>query len=87
LILHNAFGIDLLEQTYGVFFINSDGKEIPTRKIGEQHVLEDLGQIPSLYECLLYTPDQSWLGGIIRKRQLVIVDDTMFQHTYEKENL
>lgn len=87
LILHNSFGIGLLEKMYGDYFVNSHGKEVPIRKIGEQHVLEDLGQIPSLYECLLYTPDQSWLGGIIRQRQLVIVSDDIFAHEYEKENL
>lgn len=86
LILHNSFGIDLLEQRFGVYFVNSVGKTVLVRKIGEQHVLEDLGQIPSLYECLLHTPDQNWLGGVIHSHKLVIVDDDQFAHAYEQEH-
>jgi hypothetical protein len=63
LILHNSFGIFLCEQLFGVTITRkSDGKEVPTRLIAEQHVLEDLGgHIPTLEECLRETPIASWM--------------------------
>ncbi|AXH72454.1 MAG: hypothetical protein [Caudoviricetes sp.] len=66
LILHNSFGIYLAEQQFGTIInteagykkipilINSSGKEISIRDIAEQHVLDDLGSIPTLYECMNY---------------------------------
>lgn len=62
LILHNSFGIFLCEQVHGVTFTRkSDGKEVPTRLIGEQHVLEDYGKIPTLEECLRTTQLEPWM--------------------------
>ena len=37
----------MLEALYGQTITNSDGRIVPVRLIGEQHVLEDLGHIPS----------------------------------------
>lgn len=63
MILHNSFGIFLCEQVFGVVYKRpSDGKEIPTRIIGEQHVLEDYGgRIPSLSECLQSMTIEEWM--------------------------
>jgi hypothetical protein len=62
LILHNSFGIFLCEQVWGITFTRlSDGKEIPTRLIAEQHVLEDYGKIPTLEECLRTTTIEPWM--------------------------
>lgn len=74
-LLHNAFGIFLLEQQFGVYFTNSDGKVVQVRDIGEQHVLEDLGRIPSLDECFRNFPMEAWMGGPIRKRKLIRMED------------
>jgi len=65
-ILHNAWGIFLLEHMYGTHFLNSEGKEVSVRDIGEQHVLDDLGRIPSLSECLAELPHQDWFGGPVK---------------------
>jgi hypothetical protein len=51
-VLHNSFGIYLCAQVFGRTRVNSDGKTYDVRDIGEDHVLEDLGRIPSLHECL-----------------------------------
>lgn len=51
-LLHNAFGIFLAEQLFGTTITNSDGKEVPTRIIAEQHVREDLGWIPTVKDWL-----------------------------------
>lgn len=61
-ILHNSFGIFLCEQHFGVTITRaSDGKPIPTRLIAEQHVLEDLGRIPTLQDWLEQLPYKDWM--------------------------
>ena len=65
-VLHNAMGIFLLEKVFGPTFTNSEGKVIPTRDIGENHVMEDMGFIPSLEDWLEDLPQKSWHGGIHR---------------------
>ena len=59
---HHAEGIFLCEQIFGVTITNSDGKKIPVRFIGEQHVQEDLGWIPSAADWLKEIKPQSWMG-------------------------
>jgi hypothetical protein len=56
---HHSEGIFWCEQAFGVTITNSAGKEIPVRVLGEQHVREDLGQIPSIkdwYSCIKGAP-------------------------------
>ncbi|MFL5243091.1 MAG: DUF6915 family protein [Gemmataceae bacterium] len=45
---HHSEGIFLCEQTFGATLQNSTGKAVPVRQIGEQHILDDLGWIPTL---------------------------------------
>jgi hypothetical protein len=40
-------GIFLAEKLFGIAIVNSDGKQVPVRYVGEQHVREDLGRIPT----------------------------------------
>ncbi len=62
MILHNSLGIFLAEQVFGVSFKRqSDGKDIPTRLIGEQHVLEDFGFIPTVYKCFESMEIKDWM--------------------------
>jgi hypothetical protein len=62
LLLHNSFGIFLCQQVFGVTFKRkSDGREFPTRLVGEQHVLEDYGFIPSVQQCLDKLPIEPWM--------------------------
>ena len=70
-ILHNAWGIFLLEQVYGTHFINSAGKEVSVRDVGEQHVIDDLGRIPPLQECIKDLPHQDWYGGPVRGKKIL----------------
>lgn len=44
---HHREGISLAERIFGRTLTNSDHREVPTREIGEQHVHEDLGEIPT----------------------------------------
>ena len=48
---HHSEGIFELERVFGVSFVNSVGKTVYTRYIGEQHVKEDcFGYVPSAKE-------------------------------------
>jgi hypothetical protein len=50
---HHSEGIFELEKNFGAMFINSEGKTVYTRYVGEQHVKEDCnGYIPSAKEWL-----------------------------------
>ncbi|MFM7567414.1 MAG: DUF6915 family protein [Betaproteobacteria bacterium] len=61
-VLHSSFGIYLAQQCFGeVITRASDRRKIPVRLIGEQHVLEDLGYIPTLHEWLRCLQPQPWM--------------------------
>lgn len=62
-ILHSSFGVFLLEQQFGTEITNSAGRQVSVRDIGEQHVLEDLGFIPSIGQWLQEMPVQPWMAG------------------------
>lgn len=49
---HHAEGIFWAEKEFGVYIINSVGKMVPTRVLGEQHVMEDIGFIPTIKDYL-----------------------------------
>jgi len=49
---HHSEGIFLSERIFGKVITNSDGRVVPVRYIGEQHVNEDLGYIPSVADWL-----------------------------------
>ena len=40
---HHSEGIFLCEQVMGTVLTNSEGRKVPVRLIGEQHVKDDLG--------------------------------------------
>ena len=62
-ILHSSFGIFLAEQQFGVLITNSDGKQVSVRDIGENHVIEDLGFIPTVQDYLKSMTLEPWMGG------------------------
>lgn len=71
MLLHNSWGIYLCEQVFGTKFENSEGKVVQVRDVAEQHVLDDLGTIPSLDRCLGSMTLETWMGGPIRKRKVL----------------
>lgn len=66
-ILHSSFGIYITEQVFGVTMTNSDGKICSVRDIAEDHVIQDLGRIPTVQDYLEGMPFYEWLGGKPRK--------------------
>jgi len=67
-VLHNAFGCFLVERVFGTTRVNSDGREYSPRDIAEEHIIEDLGFIPTLEKCLDKLPLATWFGGAKRKK-------------------
>lgn len=62
-LLHSAFGCFLAEKVFGTIITNSDDKKVCVRDIAEDHILEDLGFIPSAQDWLKDLPMQDWMFG------------------------
>ena len=55
ILLHSSFGIYIAQQVFGMIRMNSAGNLYAVRDIAEDHVLEDLGTIPSV---------EKWMANI-----------------------
>ena len=69
---HHAEGIFLCEQVFGTTITNAGGRVVPVRWIGEQHVKEDLGWIPTVKDWLEHLQLAPWMG---RNGRLPLEDD------------
>jgi hypothetical protein len=58
---HHAEGIFWCEQIFGTVITNSDGKNVPVRFIGEQHIKEDIGFIPTIKQYLDCMGTEDWM--------------------------
>jgi hypothetical protein len=59
---HHAEGIFMLETIFGTTVTLSTGRVIPTRWVGEQHVREDMGRIPSFADWVRAIRPEPWMG-------------------------
>lgn len=64
---HHSQGIYEMERVFGVTITLSSGKVIPTRPIGEQHVIEDCGFIPSVKDWFSNIQSQPWMARNVDK--------------------
>lgn len=60
---HHSMGIFECERVFGTTITNSDGLIVCTRDLGEQHVLEDLGFIPTVSDYLNHLEHQDWMSN------------------------
>lgn len=58
---HHAEGIFECEREFGTVMTNSDGKTVPVRSIGEDHVREDLRWIPTVKDWLSLIQPADWM--------------------------
>lgn len=58
---HHSEGIFEAERVFGLTITNSAGRVVPVRYIGEQHVKEDLGRIPTLADWLMTIRPEVWM--------------------------
>jgi len=65
-LLHSTFGIFLVERVFGTYITNAEGKKVSVRDIGEAHVFEDMGFIPTVERWLKTMPIEPWMSGTER---------------------
>ncbi len=63
LLLHHSFGILLAEQVFGSAISIGSNRRVFVRDIGVQHVLEDLGFVPTPAQWLAELPLAPWMAG------------------------
>jgi len=77
---HHAEGIFWCEERFGTIFYNTDGKKVLVRAIAEQHIMEDLGWIPTIKDYLTALDDSkiTWIykRGISKQTLNNLSEDT-----------
>jgi hypothetical protein len=68
-ILHSAFGCFIVERVFGTYLTNSDGKDVSVRDIAEEHIIQDLGFIPTMEQYLNNMTIQPWMSGTEKKNR------------------
>jgi hypothetical protein len=76
---HHAEGIFWCEEKFGTVITNSDGKNVPVRTIAEQHIMEDIGRIPTIKDYLDCMSQEGWMykPGEGRKMLREIADEKL----------
>jgi hypothetical protein len=59
---HHTQGIFECERVFGHAIRNSAGRMVPVRWIGEQHVKEDCGRIPTIQDWFSQIRPERWMG-------------------------
>jgi hypothetical protein len=63
MLLHNTFGVLLAEQVFGTTLTIDAERRVFVRDVALQHIVEDLGWVPTVAECLAELPLAAWMGG------------------------
>jgi hypothetical protein len=74
-ILHSSFGIYIAQQIFGIWRTNSDNIDYSVRDICEEHIISDLGFIPTVQDYLEEMPFYDWLGGKSSKIKILRMVD------------
>ena len=70
--LHSSWGIFLVEKFFGSYLTNSEGKMYSVRDIAEEHVLQDLGTIPTMQDWIQEIPLKPWMSSTRKKPKMII---------------
>ena len=62
-LLHSSFGCFVVEQMFGRTRVNSAGLTYSPRDIAEDHIIQDLGFIPTVEKYLNNMTVQPWMSG------------------------
>ena len=85
---HHSEGIAMLEEVFGTTITNSTGREVPVRHVGEQHVKEDCGRIPTAADWFRRIQPERWMAGVGKpepeRRKPVAVVDTYASEVLER---
>jgi hypothetical protein len=74
-IFHSSLGCYIVEKVFGVVRINSAGKEYSVRDVAEDHIIEDLGYIPTVQDYFQNMTIQPWMGGRSKKTKKIEWED------------
>lgn len=66
-LLHNQFGLMMVERLFGQERVNSDGRLYSPRAVAEQHIICDLGMIPTVEQYFKNMTIQGWMSGTLKK--------------------
>jgi hypothetical protein len=61
---HHSEGCFAAEALFGITVTNSAGLAVPVRMIAEQHIIEDLGRIPSFADWVRCIKPEPWMGRV-----------------------
>ena len=64
---HHSEGIFMAEHEFGTTITNSLERKVPTRVLAEQHVIEDLGRIPTVADWLRMIKPERWMGADVQQ--------------------
>lgn len=70
-LLHNQFGLMMVEQMFGDVRTNSDGREYSPRAVAENHIIADLGFIPTVEHYFKNMKTQPWMSGTLKRRRVI----------------
>lgn len=73
-LLHSSFGIELCKRVFGSYITNSEGRDISVGDIAEEHILEDMGRIPSVQDYFNHLQLAPWFGGPRRRTRRVAMN-------------
>jgi hypothetical protein len=71
---HHAEGCFAAEALFGTTITNSIGRAVPVRLIAEQHIIEDLGRIPSFADWVRCIRPEPWMGRSGRRLDGIVVE-------------
>jgi hypothetical protein len=77
---HHAQGIFECERVFGHTITTSAGRVIPVRWIGEQHVIEDCGFIPSFSDWVKGIEPQPWMNSPRRLSKELEIPESMLRY-------
>lgn len=68
---HHTLGVQMCEKEHGIYIVNSYGKKVPVKSIAEQHIVEDIGFIPTIQDWFKEIRPRRWMESTkknIKKR-------------------
>ena len=77
---HHAQGIFEAERVFGHTITLSSGRTIPVRWVGEQHVTEDMGFIPTLSDWFMHIEPQPWMNKPMKLSKQLEAENERAEH-------
>jgi hypothetical protein len=68
---HHTLGIFDAERLFGTTIMNSYGRSVPVRLIGEQHVIEDCGYLPTPQDWLRCLKPEPWMNRPLKLSRML----------------